>query len=214
MYECEYCNDTFSLRDDLDDHLDDYDHWVERETCNRDFRSHQACDQHMDATEHWAPSWPCETCDATSYSQSAMVQHMNALGHYRNYCKACDRHFQNENNLRAHLNFKLHRGRPTLCPFCKSNYTTASGLFHHLETGSCTAAPSMDRESIYRPIRARDPHGNGRYAATSQSWNGYNYKCYLCHRYALAGLFNHLESESCGYMRFEKVQRRVRSGSF
>lgn len=26
---------------------------------------------------------------------------------------------------------------------------------------------------------------------------------------SLAGLFNHLESESCGFMRFEKVQRKV-----
>jgi hypothetical protein len=78
--------------------------------------------------------------------------------------------------------------------------------------------------------------------ATSATWNGRYYECYLCHRgfttirglnqhlespahkqkiyhcpnrqcgrelVSLAALFNHLESESCGYIRFEKVQQSI-----
>ena len=102
----------------------------------------------------------------------------------------------------------------------------------------------------------RDPHGQitkklltypdfkMKQAATSASWNGDFYECYLCHReftslnalnqhlaspahkqkiyhcpsrqcdkdfVSLAALFNHLESESCGAVRFEKVQSGVQN---
>lgn len=154
-----------------------------------------------------------------------------------------------------HLNSKIHRGTNVPCPFCKVNYVTASGLIHHLETGSCPQAPNLNRETILRMVRERDPHGvitnkqiewhkeeNVTYSASNRAFNGRHWECYLCHRtfntihglnahlnspthkqkvyhcpngrcaknfVTLAGLFNHLESESCSFMRFEKVQRQV-----
>lgn len=154
-----------------------------------------------------------------------------------------------------HLNSKTHRGSSITCPFCNTRFTTASGLSHHLERGACPRAPSLNRETIYRMVRARDPGGlitrktigwkdeeNATYQASSQTWNGSRYECYLCHRgfkqlsglnqhlessvhkqqvyrcpnrqcfknfATLAGLFNHLESESCHFIRFERVQRSV-----
>ncbi|KAK5116325.1 hypothetical protein LTR85_009297 [Meristemomyces frigidus] len=180
---------------------------------------------------------------------------MEAAGHWENYCSDCDRRFDNANNLRMHLNSRIHRGASVDCPFCKAGYTTASGLSHHLETGSCPRARTLNRESIHRIIRERDPHGiitnkqitwNGgttaTYSATDQAWNGHYWECYMCHRdfktttalnqhlnspahqqkvyhcpnrscskefVALAALFNHLESESCSFMRFENVQKHV-----
>ncbi|KAL5342499.1 hypothetical protein BJX70DRAFT_410019 [Aspergillus crustosus] len=284
MWECEYCDEPFYNRGDFEDHLDDYDHWVECETCPRSFYTHQSCNQHMNTLDHWAPRYDCETCTKVFLTQNAANQHMNVIGHwaptfscetcasmfhteaaadqhmsafrhYRNYCRDCDRRFQNENNLRMHLNSKIHRGRQIPCPFCKAFYTTASGLIHHLETGACPKAPSLNRESIYRMVRERDPQGmithkqigwkeeeNATYAANSNAWNGSGYECYLCHRTfskitglnqhlnspahkqqvyhcpnagcgksfaAMAGLFNHLESESCSFMRFDRVQKSV-----
>jgi uncharacterized C2H2 Zn-finger protein len=100
MFECETCDEEFYYRFDCEQHMDDYDHWPECETCDRVFRTQRACDQHMDALDHWAVEYECDTCDRTFRSQAAADQHMRALGHYTNYCKACDRHFQNENNLR------------------------------------------------------------------------------------------------------------------
>ncbi|WPA97988.1 uncharacterized protein RHO25_002599 [Cercospora beticola] len=83
---------------------------------------------------------------------------------------------------------------------------------------------------------------NAELVASSASWNGYAYECYLCHRdfgslralnqhvsspahkqkiyhclsrscgrqfTALAQLFNHLESESCGATRFSVVQKNA-----
>ncbi|KAL3429118.1 hypothetical protein BDV09DRAFT_50967 [Aspergillus tetrazonus] len=256
--ECEICPRTFRTQRSCNQHMDNAGHWAPRyecETCTKSFRSLNAAHQHMDSKGHWAPRWPCETCNNTFYTEEAAEQHMQSLGHYRYYCKKCDRRFQNENNLQMHLNSQIHRGRNVQCPFCKVRYTTASGLSHHLETGACPRAPSLNRESIYRLVRERDPHGvitykqigwrneeNSTYSATVQAWNGFGYECYLCHRQfinlptlnqhlnspahkqkvyhcpngrcaksfaTLAGLFNHLESESCEHMRFENVQKQV-----
>ncbi|KAL4815694.1 hypothetical protein BDW67DRAFT_191340 [Aspergillus spinulosporus] len=270
MYECETCTEAFYDPYGRDDNMDEYGHWPECETCPRTFRTQRACNQHMDDTGHWAPRyecetctksfgslnaahqhmnskghwaprWPCETCNRKFHTEEAAEQHMKSLGHYRFYCKTCDRQFQNENNLQMHFNSQIHRGRQVQCPFCKARYTTA--------------APSLNRKSIYRLVRERDPHGiithkqigwrneeNATYSATVQAWNGAGYECYLCHRQfksltalnqhlnspvhkqqvyhcpngrcaksfaTLAGLFNHLESESCGHMRFENVQKQV-----
>lgn len=142
-----------------------------------------------------------------------------------------------------------------MCPFCKVGFTSASGVSHHLETGSCPNARGMDRDSIYRELRRRDPNGsftqnligwhgetNVQTIATDRSWNGQAFECFLCDKefrqlshlnqhlsspahaqkyyhcpkagcakefVSLAAMFNHLESESCGFIRFEKVQQNV-----
>jgi hypothetical protein len=154
-----------------------------------------------------------------------------------------------------HLNSRTHRGRNISCPFCKAALTTASGLSHHLETGSCRQARNINHDTIHKTIRQRDPGGvftkkllthpdfDVQDIVTGAAWNGSSYECYLCHRahptlYALnqhldspahdeklyhcpnrncnrefvrlASLFNHLESESCNFVRFEKIQSSVR----
>ncbi|KAL4925195.1 uncharacterized protein BDV17DRAFT_294748 [Aspergillus undulatus] len=208
----------------------------------------------MNATNHWARKVPCETCHLLFKSESAAEQHMKATGHYKKYCKSCDRKFDNENNLRMHLNSKIHRGRDVVCPFCSVGFTTASGLSHHLETRACPNA-DLTRETIYRTVCEPDTQGvitykqigwiedqNAQYTAMPRSWNGYRFECYLCHREftklsglnqhlnssvhmqhvyhcpntrckktfaALAGLFNHLESESCSFIRFARVQESI-----
>ncbi|KAG6030298.1 hypothetical protein E4U41_000130 [Claviceps citrina] len=179
---------------------------------------------------------------------------MKNYGHYKAYCAACDRHFSSENSLRMHMNSRVHRGRNIACPFCQAPYTTASGLSHHLESGSCSRAPSLNRESILRAIRERDTCGlitnrqigwhdeeDAEYEASNKAFNGSYWECYLCHSefttmrgltqhinsprhkqkvykcpntrggcpklfVSLAGLFGHLESEQCAFMRFEQVQ--------
>jgi hypothetical protein len=155
-----------------------------------------------------------------------------------------------------HLNSSVHRNNDISCPFCKRGFTTATGVTHHLETGACPNARSLNRDTILTEVRRRDPnhlitkklltfHDNvSSTTATSASWNGNSglYECYLCHKgfrelkslnshvnspahkekvyhcpgracgrefRALAPLFNHLESESCGAVRFDAVQRNV-----
>lgn len=233
----------------------------------------------MNALSHWAPRFPCDTCSSKFATESAAEAHMQVQGHYQNYCKSCDRRFQNANNLQMvgippqnprrimsrtpfltdpkHLNSRVHRGTQVPCPFCQTGFTSASGLSHHLETGSCNNASSLNRETILALIRQRDPHGvitnkqigwhpeeTTTYKANHLAYNGDAWECYICHSQfsslhrlnmhlnspthkekvyhcpnhrggcpkqfvSLARLFNHLESETCSFMRFDKVQQHV-----
>lgn len=248
----------------------------ECESCTREFRSVHSAQQHMNSLGHWAPKFPCETCSAKFHTEKAAGQHMQARGHYQYHCKACKKSFPNGNSLQMastltysirvsrffqsnhpkHLNSKIHRGANVPCPFCRTGFTSASGLSHHLETGSCNNAPSLNREKLLALVRKRDPHGvitnkqigwhdeqNITYEANHLSYNGGAWECYICHRefttlnglnmhlnsprhkgkiyhcpnergcakqfVSLAGFFNHLESETCSFMRFDKVQTHV-----
>lgn len=198
--------------------------------------------------------WECDTCTRTFNSFRASEQHMDARGHWAHYCAPCRRKFDNSNNLRMHLNSRTHRGANVSCPFCQRAFTSASGVSHHLETGSCPNARCVNRESIFTTLRQRDRngiitnnllewHGEAETWSIDNAWNGHTYQCYLCRRQfaamgdldrhlkspahmqeiyhcpnkmrcgsqfkTLAAMFNHLESESCGFIKFSGVQSNV-----
>ena len=54
----------------------------------------------MNVKNHWEPTVSCETCSQMFHTHEAADQHMEAEGHYENYCAECDRRFMNENCLR------------------------------------------------------------------------------------------------------------------
>ncbi|KAF2844473.1 putative zinc finger protein, partial [Plenodomus tracheiphilus IPT5] len=228
----------------------------ECETCDREFGSTRAAIQHMNALDHWAQRYECDTCDREFFSQRSVDQHMDALDHSKlHYCHHCSRNLQSENALRmVSLNSSIHRSKNVACPFCKAAFTSASGLSHHLETGSCPRAKNINYRTIHQAISQRDPSSlltkklltypdsDKQNIATNATWNGSSYECYICHRkhdtvqalnqhlsslvhseklyhcpnrscngqfVSLAGLFNHLESESCKFVRFENIQKHV-----
>ncbi|KAK5173261.1 uncharacterized protein LTR77_001942 [Saxophila tyrrhenica] len=237
--------------------MDDEDHWPECETCPKLFATWNSCYQHRNATGRWAPKHECHTCSKKFHSAEKAASHMARNDHYSSrYCIDCKTFFQNENNLKQHRNSKLHRGSNNItCPFCKNGFMCASGLAHHLETGSCRNAPSLNREKLFRVVCQADPTGfftnmNVQFGKSNARWEVndavYDYyrrarPCHLCSQgfatanglsqhlnspkhqqkvyhcpktscgkkfAALAGLANHLESESCGLMRYEAVQKK------
>ncbi|KAI1559830.1 zf-C2H2-jaz domain containing protein, partial [Pyrenophora tritici-repentis] len=229
VFECDFCDLAFYDSRDLEDHQQD--------------------------EGHYGPRYECEACDEWYDTFARIKQHMNSHGHWRNhYCNDCNKGFENENNLQIHLNSRIHRGSNITCPFCKRGFATATGVTHHLETGSCSKARQLNRDTILAEVRRRDPNqlitkklltypeSGSSITATSASYNCDTllYECYLCHKgfrelkslnahvnspvhkekvyhcpgracarefRALAALFNHLESESCGAVRFDAVQR-------
>ncbi|KAI1456268.1 hypothetical protein F4805DRAFT_433006 [Annulohypoxylon moriforme] len=258
-----------------------YSGWPTCGTCGSEFSSQKSRRQHMYALNHDMPKHECDTCFCFFGSRGAVVNHMNAKNHWRYdcdlggcasyfpteealrdhevedhyYCDPCNRYFTCYNNIKMHLNSRIHRGLNIQCPFCMQHYATATGLSHHMETGSCPIAPCLNRDLVYRIVRAKDPDhlisnkliewdGSPQYEATAAAWNGSAYQCYLCRRTfrqltslnqhlsspihqqdlyhcpqgypcnrefaTLAALMNHLESESCGYTKFENVQKSVR----
>ncbi|ATY65703.1 zinc finger protein, putative [Cordyceps militaris CM01] len=219
----------------------------ECQACGREFNTEGAMAQHMDVKGHWPAE--CACCTNTYVDEENCREH-EYIDH--NYCSECDRGFINYNNLRMHLNSSRHRSGSMACPFCNTSLTTATGLAHHLECNACPNV-STGRESLYHYVRCKDPNRliakrmigwNGvrtAYEASSATWNGVGYECYLCHRNfgslqglsqhlnsathqqslyhcpnrncrdfkTLAGIINHLESETCGIARFETVQKAV-----
>lgn len=254
-------------------------------TCGKGFPAGwRARDNHCRATGHDWPDFECDKCDACFRNERARWNHMVNMGHLGDntevweceqcyhqepteaaikdheveehfWCRDCQRIFQNHNNIKMHLNSRIHRGQDIDCPFCRTCFTTATGMVHHLENGACRNAPGLTRDDIYRIVRRKDPNGiiskkligwegesGAQYEASDRAWNGHAWECYFCHRgfrtlnslnqhlnspahrqalyhclnrncgtdfKTLAAIINHLESESCGAMRFETVQRRI-----
>ncbi|KAI0100271.1 hypothetical protein GGR51DRAFT_358644 [Nemania sp. FL0031] len=251
-WECDACYRTFGSYRALTQHQVAVGHEEEDpfkfkcQRCSYTFRTQYAADEHMDMNNHYKHR--CSCCTTTLPTEAEIKEH-EVEDHY--WCSDCERGFQNYNNIKMHLNSRVHRGNSISCPFCKSLFTTAAGIAHHLETGSCPNAKRLNRDEVYKLVRRLDNdgliankllewEGSTTYEATSRAWNGHYFECYLCHRQfntlqslnqhlqspvhqqklyhcpnrfhckkeftTLAGLCNHLESESCGAMRFEAVQ--------
>ncbi|KAH6644751.1 hypothetical protein C7974DRAFT_430449 [Boeremia exigua] len=253
---CGICGRSFNSWQACHQHMDATGHGYECETCVHEFYTYDSACDHMYEYDHWRKQFECEGCSSSFDTRAEAKRHMQQEDHWRTYrCQSCDRGFENENNLRQHLNSNTHRGTDITCPFCKRSFATATGVAHHLEAGSCRNARSLNRDTILTEIWRRDPshlitkklltyHSEPSLTATSASWNPYigKYECYLCHKAfselhslnshvnspahkdnvyhcpgqtcrkefrALAALFNHLESETCGAVRFDAVQRNV-----
>lgn len=108
-----------------------------------------------------------------------------------------------------HMNSSVHQQPSVTCPFCRRNFTTATGVAHHLERGSCPNARSANRDTILAELRKRDTnhvitkkmltyYPASTWSATTETWNGDFYECYLCHREftQLRSLNQHLSSDA------------------
>ena len=253
--------------------------------CNLWWRDEECCLDHMRDEGHFG--FECRVCYHWSWTKEARVQHEHEAHFFCKACdrsfqshnnlkQVCQCVFDDQPNKaiihgythtfnprnttnisHQHLNSRTHLGQDIKCPFCPNSYTTATGMTHHLESGSCRNAPSLNRDSIYKFVRSKDPSGliskkligwdgssstQNTYSCTDRAWNGRNWECYLCHKgfnsmhglnqhlnspahqqnlyhcpnrncrqdfKTLAAIINHLESEKCGAMRFEQVQRGI-----
>ncbi|KAI1381888.1 hypothetical protein F4677DRAFT_439695 [Hypoxylon crocopeplum] len=216
--------------------------------CNKRFGTWPSREQHLYALSHNPLDFECHRCTRVFQDDIDRREH-EVDEHF--YCVDCSKTFMSLNNIKMHLNSRVHRGTDVQCPFCKTRYATATGLTHHLEGGHCSQASFLNRDEMYKLVRSKDPtgviskkligwHGSATYEANSNAWNGYAWECYFCHREfssinglnqhlnspihqqplyhcpnrngcgrdfkSLAAVMNHLESESCSYMRFENVQ--------
>ncbi|KAI1631316.1 hypothetical protein F4809DRAFT_177822 [Biscogniauxia mediterranea] len=255
-FECGTCYKTFPAGwKARDNHLRSTGHRApafECDTCARYFGSEKARFQHMVDVNHFL--YECTKCYETWPTEEQQIEHEHKQHHY---CGECNRTFNNYNNIKMHLNSNVHRGQNIQCPLCKNNFATATGLTHHLETGSCPRAANINRDTLYKFVRSKDPGGvmtknlidwpgSTQYEANDRSynWARSGWECYLCHRLfnnlrglnqhlnspthqeklyhcpkpacikeftTLAAIINHLESEACGFTRFENVQQNIKN---
>ncbi|KAJ7157493.1 hypothetical protein C8R46DRAFT_1114665 [Mycena filopes] len=182
-------------------------------------RAHDYC-QHCDS--HFYDSAALEHHYKTAHHYCAKCRKFfqNELGlheHYRqselhHYCAGCKRLFQSASNLKSHLGSELHNPKDVMCPGrgCGLGFVSRSALLLHLEAGTC--ASGMDRKTVDRYVRQYDTKNiitdparlltggstaeDTTYTATSRTWNGSAYECYLCHvgYHTLRALNQHLAS--------------------
>ncbi|TGO10716.1 hypothetical protein BTUL_0127g00150 [Botrytis tulipae] len=243
MYYCDPCDRYFNSDNSYNQH-------VENSSAHRNFEPSD--DGYYSSNAE--PEFECSGCDSWFWSSVARENH-HISQHGHRYCTPCKRMFMNENNLMQHQHSKVHQGFPMKCPFCPTQYTTASALIIHLESGRCPSG--SNRERINAAIRHLDKNHvittplmeysspSFTNIATERSWNGLCYECSMCHRgfntlqglnghlrspvhdqrmyrcpgpscgrefIVLSGLVQHVESESCGVMRFANVQKSASGG--
>ena len=106
--------------------------------------------------------------------------------------------FESRSNRDHHLRSSIHRSSKFSCPGrkCKRTFISESALILHCESGTCRsgvtrhkinrAVTSLDSNNIItnpnRLLRDSEEQENYKYSATSRSWNGAAYECYLCHK--------------------------------
>lgn len=178
--------------------------------CDRSFNSARAQWQHKEDKNHF--DYQCGCCDETYETEELREEHEIEDHHY---CYDCDRQFTNRNNIQQHLRSAVHMGSSAnlgssvTCPFCKRDFTTATGLVAHVESNGCPQARCLDRDTVYQIVCQKDPSGviskkligwagSDSFQATPRAWNPYvgAFQCYLCNRTfeQLYSLNQHLRS--------------------
>ncbi|CAN9431163.1 unnamed protein product [Alternaria alternata] len=208
-FGCDACDREFFTQRSAEQHMDDTGHWepqFECETCDKRFHTQRSVQQHMDDTGHWEPQFECETCDRSFRSESSANQHMSALDHYKQYhCRDCAKSFRNENELRMAISQRDRGGLITNKLLTYSDSDT-----QNIATGATWNGFNYECYLCHREFRdlqrlnqhlSSPVHSEKLYHCPNRNCTGQFVR--------LASLFNHLESESCNFVRFEKVQKHV-----
>ncbi|EMD61791.1 hypothetical protein GGP41_002699 [Bipolaris sorokiniana] len=228
-FECDTCDREFFTQRSADQHMDDKGHWEPQfgcETCDKRFRSQLYANQHMNALNHYKRHCCCD-CAKTFQSENALRMHLNSSSHRgKNVaCPLCKTAFTSASGLSHHL-------ETSSCPQAGNlNYRT---IFQAISLRDCNGLltnklltyPDFGTQNVassaawndsnyecylchreYNTLQALNQHLNSP-AHSEKLYHCPNRSCN--HQFScLASLFNHLESESCKFVRFEKVQKQV-----
>lgn len=82
-------------------------------------------------------AYECDDCEEYFTSIESLAKHQRRE---HNYCNYCDRYFQSSNSLEQHLRSSAHIDARIACPACRCDFTTATGLVHHIERRACPVA--------------------------------------------------------------------------
>ncbi|KAI0686939.1 hypothetical protein BC835DRAFT_428799 [Cytidiella melzeri] len=189
-YYCDSCNREFYTEDALTQHWIHSSRHAYCSLCDEHFDDYSELEDHQD-NKHWY----CHSCDEFFYTEEDIDEHMEE-SHW--YCKSCDRVFQTWQGLDMHLRTsKIHNQQIHRCPGrgCEKSFVAYGDLALHLESGTCPSGATrrainnhvvrVDRDNIItNPSRLIAYHESSPVlstSATSASWNGRQYECFLCH---------------------------------
>lgn len=207
--------------------MEDYGHSLpfECEACNDRFATSQLARSHMDSANHWRIHW-CDTCERGFQNATNLQMHLNSRTHRGSNlaCPFCRRSFTTATGISAHLEAgacpnarnlnhgtilaEIRRRDPSHA--ITKKLLTYPGSTTTTVTSACWNGDGFECYLCHREFNSlRGLHQHVNSAAHRQ--NVYHCPGRSCFKEftALAGLFNHLESETCGAMKFDTVQRNV-----
>ncbi|CAI7650869.1 unnamed protein product [Penicillium glandicola] len=225
--ECDTCTRQFRTQRSCEQHMNAVNHRApvfECQTCTRTFSSQAAVNQHMHAKRHYENY--CIQCERQFMNENCLRQHLNSKTHRGTdvVCPFCNARFVTASGITHHLEYgscpeahnwnrdTIHRmiqqldpkglvtnkqiewdnetnmryfatnrafdGTNWVCYLCQRGFSSMAGLNAHLNS-------PVHKGKIYHCLNKR---GCGKEFVS------------------LGALFSHLESESCGYLRFGEVQ--------
>ncbi|KAF2843862.1 hypothetical protein T440DRAFT_494311 [Plenodomus tracheiphilus IPT5] len=226
-FGCDACDREFFTQRSAEQHMDDTGHWEPQFECETRFRSESSANQHMSALDHYK-QYHCRDCAKSFRNENALRMHLNSSTHRgRNVaCPFCKTALTWASGLSHHL-------EAGSCPRAGNlNHRTIFQAISQwdrggLITNKLLTYPDSDTQNIatgatwngfnyecylchreFRDLQRLNQH---------LSSPVHSEKLYHCPNrnctgqfVRLASLFNHLESESCNFVRFEKVQKHVR----
>ncbi|GIZ37973.1 hypothetical protein CKM354_000140000 [Cercospora kikuchii] len=228
--ECETCDEQFYNQRACNQHMNDCDHWAPRydcEACNLQFDSSSAARRHMDNNNHWRQHY-CRECQRGFQNENNLQQHLRGAAHMANSitCPFCKRGHTTASGVAHHL-------ETGACPAARNlNRETIYKIINERDTrGAITNKQLTWHEEENAELVASNASWNGyafecylchRDFGTLRALNqhlsspAHKQKIYHClsrscgrQFTALAQLFNHPESESCGATRFSVVQKNA-----
>ncbi|KAN0118505.1 hypothetical protein V8E52_005235 [Russula decolorans] len=163
------------------------------------FPGNQSLEQHKrDSSVHW----PCYDCGRDFGSSYARQEHYRQSPNHH-YCRDCNRHFQDENNLRQHLNSRIHQPAKVHCPGqgCNRSFVSPATLTLHFESGTCPSG--MTCEQLNRLVVHADT--NNYITNPSRLLTGPLALVHL-NQHLKSPCHVHIEAGSCGVRMFRQVR--------
>ncbi|KAI9051551.1 hypothetical protein LZ554_004597 [Drepanopeziza brunnea f. sp. 'monogermtubi'] len=199
-FECEACDRTFSSERSLHQHCSNSGHPY-CIPCKRMFRNHNNLTQHQHSKTHVGRDTQCPFCRASFVTVSGFTIHLESGS-----CPQSNLNRPKLNNLVQRLDRNNVITRPMLTMPGYENVETVAT--ERAWNGSAYACYLCTRK--FASLRALNSH---------LSSPAHEEKVYRCpgggcgRNYTLlSGLIQHVESESCGVMRFAQVQKHARNG--
>ncbi|KAK1961225.1 hypothetical protein LY78DRAFT_741036 [Colletotrichum sublineola] len=198
QFECDDCSDCFSDEDDLREHEVE-DHYY-CDPCDRYFQSYSNIRQHLNSRVHRISTLDCPFCKKTCNTATGLVHHLEQ-GACPNAPLDRDKLYQavRQRDPKGLISKNLlgWHGSPTYRATERAYNPTARAYecyLCHRHFGALNSLDSHLNSTVHKQALYHCPNRSC----------GREYK-------SLAGVINHLESESCEFMRFESVQRNVKT---
>ncbi|KAH8736377.1 hypothetical protein BGZ61DRAFT_94103 [Ilyonectria robusta] len=225
-FECDTCDNYFDDEEDRRNHMDYRNHWFddapECRLCNSRFPTAGERNSHEVADHHY-----CAECQREFQSRNNLQQHMNSARHRSTNikCPFCSRECGTATGLTHHLE----RGACPNAPLDRDKLYRVirerdpSGVisnraleWHGVKTFEASEKAwnrGCQAYECYLCHRLFDalPSLNAHLSSPRHQQNLYHCPGRSCSKEftTLAALVNHLESESCGFMRFQAVQTGI-----